>query len=287
MSEGFIKSGYSRTVVASALGLHCSTLYRKHGIDESTPIKKSKIDEVLTNKMRSILDEEETFGYRRVWAHLRFKEGLDVNIKKIHRIMKLKSWQCRLWNRPGRKGPQVERKRSAVDRPDILWSTDLTKIYCGRDGWCSLIGVIDNGSREIAGYRFHRRGRALEATDALNQAVVARYGSREGVPEGLSLRHDNGSIFLARDYLANTKYWGIDQEYIPAGKPDWNGVIERFFRTLKQECVWLHRFESFEQAEIVIAQWIENYNKNRLHSSLGYKAPEQWRNYFYELPQAA
>ena len=287
MSEEFIKRGYSRSVVASALCLHRSTLYQNLEGEESTPIKEPMIDEALADRMRSILDDEETFGYRRVWAHLRFKEGRDVNIKKVHRIMKLKGWPCRLWNCPGRKGLKVERKRSAVDKPDTLWSTDLTKIYCGRDGWCSLIGVMDNGSREVIGYRFNRYGRALEATDALNQAVMARYGSRETVPEGLSLRHDNGSIFLARDYLANTKYWGIDQEYIPTGKPDWNGVIERFFRTLKQECVWLHRFESFEQAEIVIAPWIEKYNKYRLHSSLGYNTPEQWRKEFYEIHQAA
>lgn len=161
MSEGFVERAYCRSVVASALSLHRSTLYRNHGSDEDVSMKEPKIDEVLAFRIRGILDEEETFGYRRVWAHLRFKEGLDVNIKKVHRIMKLKGWQCRLWNRPGRRGPKVERKRSAVDRPDTLWSTDLTKIYCGRDGWCPLIGVMDNGNREVVGYRFNLRGRAL------------------------------------------------------------------------------------------------------------------------------
>jgi putative transposase len=117
--------------------------------------------------------------------------------------------------------------------------------------------------------------------------VMARYGSKEAVPEGLKIRHDNGSIFLARDYISSTKYWGISQEYIPKRKPDWNGVVERFFRTLKQECVWLHHFASFEEAEPVITQWIEHYNQNRLHSSLGYKTPMKWREAFYELPQAA
>ena len=45
-----------------------------------------------------ILDQEEAFGHRRVWAHLRFKEGECVNIKKVHRIIKLRGWQCKLWN---------------------------------------------------------------------------------------------------------------------------------------------------------------------------------------------
>lgn len=287
MSDGFVERGYSRSVVSASLGLHRSSLYRNHRMESNRAVSAPLIDEELAFRIRAILDEEEAFGYRRVWAHLRFKEGVIVNKKKVHRIMKLKGWQCRLWNRPGRKGPKLDRKRSVADRPDQLWSTDLTKIYCGQDGWCPLIPVMDNGSRDIVGYRFNRRGRALEATDALNQAVMARYGSREAVPEGLAIRHDNGSIFLARSYLESTKYWGITQEYIPSGKPDWNGTIERFFRTLKQECVWLHRFESFEQAEQIIVRWIDNYNKNRLHSSLGYKSPEQWRKEFYELPQAA
>jgi putative transposase len=284
LSERFIMLGYSKTVVAAALGLHRSSLYRSN---EKISVREPVLDEGLAVRIRNILDQEETFGYRRAWAHLRFKERMDVNIKKIHRIMKLKGWQCRLWNRPSRNGKQVDLKRSSVDRPDELWSTDLTKIYCGQDGWCPLISVIDNGSREVAGYRFNRQGRALEATDALNQAVMARYGSKEAIPERLKIRHDNGSIFLAREYISSTRYWGIAQEYIPKRKPDWNGVVERFFRTLKQECVWLHHFESFEEAESVIAQWIDHYNQNRLHSSLGYKTPTEWRKIFYELPQAA
>jgi putative transposase len=116
---------------------------------------------------------------------------------------------------------------------------------------------------------------------------LADLDRRKLVPKDLSLRSDNGSIFLARSYLKTAKYWGIRQEYIPGGHPECNGVVERFFRTLKQECVWLQHFESFEQAEKIIAVWIENYNTNRLHSSLGYKTPEQWRKEFYELPQAA
>ena len=59
---------------------------------------------------------------------------------------------------PGRKRPQVSQKRSVMDRPDSLWSADLTRIYCGEDGWCPLIAVVDNGSREVPGYRFSRKG---------------------------------------------------------------------------------------------------------------------------------
>ncbi len=64
-------------------------------------------------------------------------------------------------------------------------------------------------------------------------------------------------------------------------------MIELFFRTLKQECVWLHNLESFEQAEKIISQWIDNYNKIRLDLSLGHKTTQLWRKQFYLLPQVA
>ena len=103
----------------------------------------------------------------------------------------------------------------------------------------------------------------------------------------LRLRHDNGSIFLARRFVGTAQQLAITQEFIPRYSPEYNGVIERFFRTLKQECVWLHHFESFEQAEQVIMAWIDRYNTERQHSALGYLTPRAWREQFYELPQAA
>jgi len=169
--------------------------------------------------------------------------------------------------------------------PDILWSTDLTKIYCGQDGWASLIAVIDNGSREITGYRFSLRGRAIEAIDAIEQGLLGTYGCLKS-PDGLRLRSDNGSIFLAKDFIKTSKRLGLKQEFIPKREPEYNGCIERFFRTLKQECVWLNNFQSFEVAESVVINWINSYNNERLHSALGYKSPVLWRKQFYS-PLAA
>ena len=85
-------------MAALALGLHRSTLYRLRYRGVSSSVEESVIDEQLAFRVRGILDQEEAFGHRRVWAHLRFKEGACVNIKKVHRIIKLKGWQCKLWN---------------------------------------------------------------------------------------------------------------------------------------------------------------------------------------------
>jgi putative transposase len=243
------------------------------------------LDEDLAQKIRAILDQEETFGYRRAWAHLRFKEQIRVNLKKVHRIMKLKGWQCRLWNRPSHLPKATRVSRSTADQPDRLWCLDSTKVFCGQDGWASLIALLDAGSREVVGYRFSLRGRAIEAMDALEQGLLRAYGALKA-PEGLALRSDNASIFLSRGFVQLTRQLSLRQEFTPRYSPEYNGSIERFFRTLKQECVWLHRFDNFEEAERIIPAWIEHYNQERLHSSLGYMAPREWRKQFY-LPLAA
>jgi putative transposase len=273
--------------VCRVLGLSRAGFYKWQHRSTPTPPRREPWDERLAQRIRSILDREETFGARRVWAWLRFKEGVGVNRKTVHRIMQLKGWQCRLWHRPALRPKPTWVKGSTVDQPDRLWSTDTTKIWCGRDGWASFVGVLDAGSRECVGARFARQGRAIEAVDALEQGILQRYGSLTQVPAGLRLRHDNGSIFLARLFVDIAQQLTITQEFIPRYSPEYNGVIERFFRTLKQECVWLHHFESFEEAEQVIAAWIDRYNTERHHSALGYLTPRVWREQFYQLPQAA
>ncbi|WP_161954024.1 integrase core domain-containing protein [Candidatus Methylomirabilis limnetica] len=149
------------------------------------------------------------------------------------------------------------------------------------------MGVLDAGSRECVGARLAHHGRAIEAIDALEQGIVQRYGGLRQVPAGLRLRHKNGSIFLAQLFVGTAQQLAITREFILRDSPEYNGVIERFFRTLKQECVWLHHFESFEEAERIIMDWIARYNTERQHSALGYLTPRAWREQFYQLSQAA
>jgi putative transposase len=171
-----------------------------------------------------------------------------------------------------------------VDQPDRLWATEPTKIWCGQDGWASLVGVLDAGSRECVGARFAHQGRAIEAVDALAQGVIQCDGRLTQVPAGLRLRHDNGSIFLARLFVGTAQPLAITQEFIPRASPEYNGVIERFFRTLKQECVWLHPFESFEEAERISMAWIERYNSERQHYSVCLCSAQYSGRYIFLYP---
>jgi len=146
-------------------------------------------------------------------------------------------------------------------------------------GWANLIPVLEKGTRECVGWVFSRRGRATEAKDAIKEAVIDPFGSVSNVPEDLELLTDNGRIFLAHEFTDQMNEYQIDRTYTPFRCPSANGIAERFMRTLKEEKVWHYRFETMEEAEEVIADWIEAYNHQRMHSSLDYDTPASFRKF--------
>src|SRR5680860_1083784 len=139
-----------------------------------------------------------------------------------------------------------------------------------------LPAVITCHDREIVGYEFSLRG-AKEAKRTLKEACIARFGTLR--PEGDTpvLRSDNGLIFQSRRFRAALRDYRLRQEFITPYTPEQNGMIERFFRSLKEECVWQHLFQDFDHARREIRNWIRWYNEERPHQSLGYRSPAEYR----------
>ncbi|TAF24244.1 MAG: hypothetical protein EAZ71_11135, partial [Verrucomicrobia bacterium] len=123
--------------------------------------KPRPIDEDLATRIKRLHNQEPACGVRGTWSRLRFIEGIQVNRKKVHRIMKLKGWT--LPKRKAGSRPRVRISRSIADRPDQRWATDLALIHCGRDGWCVFVPVIDCCTREILGHALEPTGRAKTA----------------------------------------------------------------------------------------------------------------------------
>jgi putative transposase len=84
-------------------------------------------------------------------------------------------------------------------------------------------------------------------------------------------------VFGAKPFDAVVNRYGLDQEYITPYTPEQNGMIERFFGTVKAECVWLHRFEDRDHAFAVVGWCMDNYHAERPHSALGYLTPNEYR----------
>ena len=231
------------------------------------------VDKDLERRIREIIDAEPAVGLRMITARVRRTAEVPVNKKKIHRILKLNQWQSR--QRPQGHRPRAHGGASRATQPNERWAIDTTHLFCGRDGWCHLTAIIDCYDRTIVGWRLSRSGIANVAAAALEEALRSRQINMAGsVPV---LRSDNGLVFRAKVFVKVARRHGVQQEYITPYTPQQNGMIERFFLTLKQECVWLHRFESRDHAFRVVAEWLDRYDTKRPHSALGYQTPKEYR----------
>jgi putative transposase len=173
--------------------------------------------------------------------------------------------------------PRVHGRRSRTARSNERWATDITHVACGRDGWAHLTAVIDCHDREIIGYEFALRGRAKEAERALEEACLARFGTLRPPGPTPVIRSDNGLVFQSRRFRAACRDYRLPQEFITPYTPEQNGMIERFFRSLKEECVWQHVFHDFAQARQAVQAWIRWDNDDRPHQALGYRSPREFR----------
>jgi putative transposase len=234
-----------------------------------------RFDEVLAERLGQLIALHPTFGYRRLWALLRFGAGLRVNRKAVYRVLRLKGWFVH--QRSVTPRPRVQGLRSRTQRSDERWAMDVTHVPCGLDGWGHLTAVIDCHDREITGFEFALRGRAKEAERALEEACLARFGTLR--PDGPTpvVRSDHGLILQSRRFRAACRDYRLRQEFITPYTPEQNGIVERFFRSLKEECVWQRNFDNFAEARTAITHWINWYNAERPHQALGYRSPRQFR----------
>jgi len=237
--------------------------------------RHQQVCEGLVTQIQPLIEQHPTFGYRRIWALLRVREGCSVNRKAVYRVLKLKRWLVH--QRSCTPRPRVRGWRSRATRSNERWAMDVTHVACGRDGWAHLAAVIDCHDRELIGYEFSLRGRAKEAERALEEACLQRFGTLRLTGTAPLLRSDNGLIFQSRRFRAACRDYRLRQEFITPYTPEQNGMIERFFRSLKEECVWQHQFHSFTDARRIIRDWVEWYNQRRPHQALGYRSPQQYR----------
>lgn len=226
-----------------------------------------KVREELAAPIKALIEQESSFGYRTV-ASL-----LGMNKNTVQRIFQLKGWQVR--KRAIGHRPRIEALPSVATQPNERWATDLCRVWGGRDGWLSLALVIDCHTRELLGWHLSRSGKASTAQSALEQALIARFGTLGRVPTPFLLRSDNGLVFTSRCYRKLVRSYGLQQEFITPHCPQQNGMVERVIRTLKEQCVHRHRFESLQNASRVISDWICFYNTRRPHQALGMKTPAE------------
>ena len=215
-------------------------------------------------------------GYRKVRARLAHR-GLRVGGKRVLRLMRVHGLLA-----PRRLGPPngnpAHDGTIITERPDEMWGTDATRFYTEADGWCWFFGAIDHHLDEIVGWHVAKLGDRWAALEPIRQGVRHAFGTfAKDIARGLKIRCDWGPQYIADAWINEVKWLGITISPTYVGEPECNGVIERFMRTLKEQCLYLHRFETLAEARRIIAEFIERYNREWLIERLGYRTPAQAR----------
>ena len=130
---------------------------------------------------------------------------------------------------------------------------------------------------ECIGLNVSKRNDAREAAWALEDALIRRFGVLPKGDANVILRTDNALVYASELYRDLAKPYGLAQEFILPHTPEQNGVAESFMGTLKLECVWQQRFDTYDATKAAITAWVKHYNESRPHSRLGYLTPIAWR----------
>ena len=235
-------------------------------------------DEVLLAAIRADLARSPWTGegHRKVWARLRATDGLRVSRKRVLRLMREHALLSPHRARPRRAAPHD--RRITTEAPNVMWAADATQITTVRDGKVWLFGVAEHWNAELLGWHVARRGTRFEAIQAVGMAVRERFGRLGAVAaRGLALRHDHGSNFMAYDFQRQIRFWGMSPSYAFAGEPETNGVIERLFRTLKEQIVHGRIFQTIGEVRDAVRAFVARYNAEWLVEKNGYRSPTQMR----------
>lgn len=226
----------------------------------------------LMNMIDRLHLDNPTWGSRTIRDHF-FHQGINVNRKRIQRLMRImqlaviypqKNLSKR--NHEHRVYPYLLRD-VVIDRINQVWSTDITYIKMGK-GWAYLTAIIDWRSRAILSWRLSNTCDTSFCIEALQDALETY-----GTPEVFNT--DQGSTFTAPDFIKVLENAHIKISMDGKGRALDNVTIERFWRSLKQEEVYLHSYETMDQARRSIGAYIELYNSRRPHSALGGMYPMQ------------
>jgi putative transposase len=230
-----------------------------------------------------LIDEEYTkypiYGIEKMTAVLR-RQGHLVNPKRIRRLMRLMGLEA-IYPKPNLSKPIKEHKiypyllrGVRIDRVDQVWSTDITYIRLNQ-GFIYLVAVIDWYSRYVLSYEFSITLDTAFCIKALQDALEV------ATPEIFNT--DQGSQFTSDAFTGVLIKAGVKISMDGRGRALDNIFVERLWRSVKYERVYLHNYETVREAVEDIGDYFDIYNNKRPHQSLGYQTPaEVYFNGFFE-----
>ena len=243
--------------------------------------KRSQQAKILLEAIQRIYKQSRgLYGSPRI-HHVLIKEGMFCSRKKVAKIMRKNQIQSKI--RKKWKPVNQSSKENAVASPNLLkqnfvttaenvaWLSDITYVHTN-ESWLYVAAVLDLYSRKVVGLSMSKNPDTTLVMRALQQAICHRQPK-----SGLIVHSDRGCQYTSSQYRKFLKKCSIVQSMSAKGNCYDNAPMESFFHTLKTEHIFGHKYVTREQAKQSIFEYIEVfYNRQRLHSTLGYLSPVQF-----------
>ena len=245
------------------------------------PISQRKIKDMKLKKeiLRIYGKNRKRYGSPRIYQQL-LRKGYHIGKKRVARLMQELDIQAVAKKKYKATTDSNHTKPIAFnhlnrnftpERPNRAWVADITYIWT-LEGWLCLATIVDLYSRRIIGWSLRDRLDKGLVIAALNMALKGR-----NLSACLILHSDRGSQYVSELYQLHLLKNGIICSMSGKGNCWDNAVMESFYRTLKVELIYQNKYETRRQAQRDIFEYIEVfYNRERLHSSLGYYSPEEY-----------
>jgi transposase InsO family protein len=240
--------------------------------------KKVLSDEELVTQIRQLLSEPIFVGegYRKIWARLRY-QGIRTCKDRVLRLMR----EHHLLSPSRQPAPVTGNPHEGTivtEAPNQMWGTDATATFTDAEGTITVFAAIDHYTAECVGIHAVKKATRFEALEPIRQGVKEYFGGfSEQVSAGLRLRHDHGSVYMSDDFQNEIKFLGMEPSPAFVRQPEGNGCIERFFRTLKEQLLWVRRFPDLTELQVALAEFRHRYNHYWILERLNYRTPVQAR----------
>jgi len=238
-------------------------------------------DEELVAAIRQLL-EAPVFtgeGYRKIWARLRHN-GVRASKDRILRLLR-ENQLLSPARQPEQDRGHPHEGQIVTEAPDQMWGTDATATCTEAEGAVTIFAAIDHCTAECLGIHVVKRATRFEALEPIRQAIKERFGAfSEDCATGLRLRHDHGSVYMSDDFQTEIRFAGIEPSPAFVRQPEGNGCIERFFRTLKEQLLWIRHFRDIDQLRASLIDFRDRYHHHWILQRLNYRTPVQARNDF-------
>jgi putative transposase len=272
MSRGERKAMIGRDQPELSLSRQCEILAISRSSFYYTPKGESPVNLALMRRIDELFLKYPFYGSRQMVRQMR-RDGIRVGRHRVRRLMRLMGLEA-IYQAPRTSTPHPAHrvypyllKRLVINRPNQVWCADITYIPVSH-GFLYLVAIMDWATRHVLAWRLSNTMDAGFCIEALNEALA-----RHARPEIFNT--DQGSQFTSFEFTGVLKDAGVAISMDGRGRCMDNIFIERLWRSLKYEAVYLHELTDGFKAERVIGEWIDFYNTVRPHSALAGRTPAE------------